>query len=51
MMGFLLGTLSVWLVDFVKGQYTREEMKLSLLLMKRAKKNCSLIVGNLGWAP
>lgn len=39
MVGFLLGTLSAWLVDFVNGRHTRQERKLSLLLLKRAKED------------
>lgn len=35
--GLLLGTLSVWLVNFINGRYSRKEKKLSLLLLKRAR--------------
>ncbi len=39
MVGFLLGTLSVWLVDFINDRYIRQERKLSLLLLKRARRD------------
>ncbi len=37
--GLLLGTLSVYLVNFINDRYTRKEKKVALLLLKRAKKN------------
>ncbi|HYB19918.1 MAG TPA: hypothetical protein VEH09_03260 [Thermodesulfobacteriota bacterium] len=36
--GFLLGSLCVWLVHFVNDRYTKGEKKVSLLLLKRAKR-------------
>jgi len=37
--GLLLGSLSVYLVNFINDRYTRKERKVALLLQKRAKKN------------
>jgi NhaP-type Na+/H+ or K+/H+ antiporter len=37
--GLLLGILSVYLVNFINDRYTRQEKKVALLLLKRAKKN------------
>ena len=37
--GFLLGSLSVWLVYYINGQSTQKEKKLSRLLLKRAKRD------------
>ena len=31
MVGFLLGILSVWLINFVNGRYARQEKNFSLL--------------------
>ncbi len=37
--GFLLGILSVLLVNFINGRHSQQEKKLSHLLLKRAKKD------------
>jgi len=39
MVGLMLGILSMWLVNFINDWYTRQERKLSLLLLKRAKRD------------
>lgn len=38
MVGFLLGSICVWLVHFINDRYTQGEKKVSLLLLKRAKR-------------
>jgi len=42
--GFFLGTLSVLLVNFINGHHTQGDKKLSLLLLKRAKRDYFLIL-------
>lgn len=37
--GFLLASLSMLLVHFFQSRYIRKERKLSLLLLKRARKD------------
>ncbi len=37
--GIMLGTLSMWLVNLINNRYTQQERKLSLLALKRAKKD------------
>lgn len=37
--GLLLGTLSVYLVNFINDRYTRKERKVALLLLKRVRRN------------
>jgi len=39
LVGFLLGALSVWLVNFINGRYSRQEKKVSVLLLKRARED------------
>jgi hypothetical protein len=39
MVGFLLGSLSVWLVNYINGRSTQKEKELSVLLLKRAKRD------------
>ncbi len=39
MVGSLLGVLSVWLANFINGRFTRQEKKISLLLLKRARRD------------
>ncbi len=38
-MGFLLASLSVWLVHYIQSRYAQKERKLSLLLLKRARRD------------
>ena len=37
--GFMLGTLSMWLVNLINNRYTQQERKLSLVALKRAKRD------------
>jgi hypothetical protein len=39
MVGFLLGALSVWLTNFINGQFARQEKKISFLILKRARRD------------
>jgi len=39
MVGFLLGSLSVGLVYYINGRSTQKEKKITVLLLKRAKRD------------